>query len=130
MLVRVIEACSQPINRTGRIYMLREGRVVEWDRDGELPEKYFQVLESAGTSPEEVEVDTSIEAAPPSLHALDRDSQIIEALNRLDHKNSEHWTTQGLPRVDVVSFILDEMGFESEVTRAELNVARPGFCRD
>lgn len=49
---------------------------------------------------------------------------ILEALKKLDPKNDEHWTTEGLPRLDVLK---DLTG--SQVTRDALNTAAKGFSR-
>ena len=127
MQVRVKQDCSQPIDRTGRNYMLREDRLVEWDRDGELPKYFVAVMDDADV---EVVVVEAPPTAAPILHALDRDSQILEALNRMDHGDDDQWTTTGLPRVETVSCLLDELGFDPDVTRPEVNVAKPGFARD
>lgn len=69
-------------------------------------------------------------AAAPSLKALDKDGQVIDALNQMDHAADEQWTSQGLPRIEAVSRILEARGFDPAVTRAEINVARPGFVRE
>lgn len=49
---------------------------------------------------------------------------ILEALKKLDPQNDEHWTTEGLPRLDVLK---DLTG--SPVTRDALNTAAKGFNR-
>ena len=51
--------------------------------------------------------------------------EILEALNQLDATNDEHWTQEGLPKLDVVSAILDQ-----EVKRKEVTDAAPDFNRE
>jgi hypothetical protein len=48
---------------------------------------------------------------------------IRKALENLDPKNKEHWTTGGLPRVDVVS----DLCKEPNVTRRDIEAAWPDF---
>lgn len=50
-------------------------------------------------------------------------STIRAVCSRLDPANDGHWTSQGLPRMDVLA----SMGLQIE--RRELNEALPGFCR-
>ena len=47
------------------------------------------------------------------------------ALLQLDTTNDNHWTADGLPRLDTVKFISGV----SNVTRADLTAAAPGFSR-
>jgi len=49
---------------------------------------------------------------------------ILAALSELDIENDDHWTTEGLPRLDIVSEILG-----SPVARSVLNDAAKGFNR-
>lgn len=51
-------------------------------------------------------------------------SNLLETLKKLKVENDDHWTTEGLPRLDVLSKALGR-----EVTREELNAAVPGFSR-
>jgi len=46
------------------------------------------------------------------------------ALGQLDPANNDHWTTQGLPRMDVLAGIVGE-----QVDRRALNELVPGFNR-
>ena len=50
---------------------------------------------------------------------------IKEALGTLDKSNDDHWTADGLPRIDVVSAIVGE-----KVTRAQISEADPDFTRE
>lgn len=49
--------------------------------------------------------------------------EILQALAKLDQDNDDHWTSDGLPRLDV----LKDLGVE--VSRVELNTAAKGFGR-
>ena len=129
MKVRVIRRCAQPLEPGGPHPFLDLGDEVEWNCEGELP-PCFEEVEEPDSADQTVAAETPPSAAPPILHALDRDSQIIMAFDRMDHSSSEQWTAQQLPRVEVVSYILHGLGFDPEVTRAELQVARPGFARE
>ena len=51
-------------------------------------------------------------------------SDIKAALESLDAGNDDHWTSDGLPRVDVVEELVG-----SDVTRADLKKAAPEFTR-
>lgn len=51
--------------------------------------------------------------------------KIIEALSKLDVKNDNHWTADGLPRLDTVKMLANEQG----LTREALSTAAPGFTR-
>lgn len=51
---------------------------------------------------------------------------IQEALTQLDPANDAHWTTDGLPLVDVVRGLTNN----PDVTRKDITEASPGFCRD
>jgi hypothetical protein len=50
---------------------------------------------------------------------------IIKALIQLDSGNDEHWTDDGLPRVDIVQKLLKD----PDVRRKDINDAKPGFSR-
>jgi hypothetical protein len=50
---------------------------------------------------------------------------ILKALTQLDSGNDNHWTDDGLPRVDVVQKLLND----PEVRRKDINDAQPGFSR-
>lgn len=50
---------------------------------------------------------------------------ILEALKDLDHANNEHWTADGLPRVDVMK----ELTGLADLTRQQLTEAEPTFMR-
>lgn len=49
---------------------------------------------------------------------------IIAALGSLDTKNDEHWTTEGMPRMDAVEDIVKQ-----DLTRADITAAAKGFSR-
>lgn len=51
--------------------------------------------------------------------------EIKEALEQLDVLDDDHWTTDGLPRVDAVEGILGR-----DVSRQDITDAAPGFNRD
>jgi hypothetical protein len=51
---------------------------------------------------------------------------IVAALDLLDHENDDHWTEEGLPRVDVVN---DLLGGDEQVTRQDIKEAAPKFMR-
>lgn len=50
---------------------------------------------------------------------------IREALDLLDTENDDHWTSQGLPKVDVIR----EIAEDPSITRSQIESACPGFCR-
>lgn len=50
---------------------------------------------------------------------------IVTALQKLDSGNAEHWTDDGLPRVDVVRALAND----TAVTRSDINKAAPGFSQ-
>ncbi len=50
--------------------------------------------------------------------------KIKDALNKLDPKNNDHWTSDGSPRLDVLKDILGK-----SVTREQLKSAANGFSR-
>lgn len=52
-------------------------------------------------------------------------SKILEALNKLEVGNENHWTADGLPRIETVKFLAGGQSF----TREEINAAKPGFSR-
>lgn len=51
-------------------------------------------------------------------------SQIVEALALLEVENDEHWTADGLPRVDVVTGLLGEEVSRKQITEAALEFSR------
>lgn len=53
------------------------------------------------------------------------EEQIRQALALLDPSNDDHWTSQGLPSMEVVNGLVDG----EPVTRAQLNRYAPGFSR-
>lgn len=53
-------------------------------------------------------------------------SNIVRALRKLDVSNDDHWTGEGLPRLDVVA----ELTKQKNVTRSEVNAAAPYFTRE
>lgn len=135
MRVRAIRACSQRLFDGDRVHRFRDGWEGEWNCSGELP-KCFRRLDKLGNvipdkddEPAKIAVTQAKPEAPPILQALDRDAQVVEALNRLDHEDSGLWTDLGLPRVEAVALELEALGFDSQITRAEINVASPGFQR-
>jgi hypothetical protein len=52
-------------------------------------------------------------------------SKIIAALGQLDVGNDAHWTSDGLPRIDTVKFLVGDQS----LTREDINKAAPGFSR-
>lgn len=57
--------------------------------------------------------------------AVARENGVRAALGQLDHSNDDHWTSTGLPKMDVIEGI---MGDES-VTRKEVNAIAPDLRR-
>lgn len=53
-------------------------------------------------------------------------SKIMEALGKLDPANENHWTAEGLPRIDTVKFLAGDQS----LTREEIQKAAPEFCRE
>jgi len=53
-------------------------------------------------------------------------ANIIEALSKLDVTNDNHWTEQGLPRIETVKFLTGD----TSITRDAINAAIPGFNRN
>lgn len=51
--------------------------------------------------------------------------KILAALLQLDTGNDEHWTSDGLPRMDAVEAIVGDRG----ITRQQVTAAKPGFSR-
>jgi len=51
--------------------------------------------------------------------------KIIEALHKLDVNNDNHWTADGLPKVETVKFTCGDLS----VTREQIELALPGFNR-
>jgi len=54
-----------------------------------------------------------------------RQQAVLAAIKRLEHTNVEHWTTDGLPRVDAVATLLGD----PNVTRGLIEKSAPGFDR-
>ena len=50
---------------------------------------------------------------------------LIESLKKLDVNNDNHWTADGLPRLDTVRMLASDAG----LTRDKLDAAAPGFTR-
>lgn len=50
---------------------------------------------------------------------------IIEALQKLDPNNDNHWTADGLPRIDTIKF----MASNQSITREDITAAAPNFKR-
>lgn len=48
------------------------------------------------------------------------------ALGDLDHQNDEHWTADGLPRVDVIR----QLTADDSITRQDITNAAPKFARE
>lgn len=53
-------------------------------------------------------------------------NKIVEALKKLDVTNDNHWTADGLPRLDTVKMLASDQS----ITRDQANAAAPGFCRE
>lgn len=51
--------------------------------------------------------------------------KIVEALQKLDTANDNQWTQEGLPKIEILKFL---MGGEV-ITREQINEAAPGFTR-
>lgn len=51
--------------------------------------------------------------------------KIIEALGKLDVNNDNHWTNEGLPKLEALKFSVG-----SNVTRDQLNEVAPGYTRE
>lgn len=51
--------------------------------------------------------------------------KILSALLQLDTNNDDHWTSDGLPRMDAVEAIVGNKG----ITRQQVTAAKPGFSR-
>lgn len=56
---------------------------------------------------------------------MSNDSKIREALSQLDVSNDNHWTADGLPRLDTVKML----AADQSITREHVNAALPGFTR-
>lgn len=52
-------------------------------------------------------------------------AKILNALLQLDVGNDDHWTSDGLPRMDVIEGIVGDKA----ITRQQVTAARPGFSR-
>lgn len=62
---------------------------------------------------------------PVTLMSTDREGVILQALQQMDHKDDEQWTSSGLPLMDVIC----ELAGDDTITRAELMVAAPDYRR-
>ncbi len=51
--------------------------------------------------------------------------KIVAALGQLDKENPNHWTAEGLPRLDTVKLLAGDQS----LTRDAINAAAPGFSR-
>lgn len=69
----------------------------------------------------EPEVLNGVEVDP----AVTRENQLRAALGMLDHSNPDHWTSTGLPKMDVVEELVGD-----DVSRKELNTYFPDFVRN
>lgn len=54
------------------------------------------------------------------------DKQILDAVNQLDRTNDNHWTADGLPRIETVRLLAGD----STLTREQVNAAAPDFKRN
>ena len=52
--------------------------------------------------------------------------EIAEAVQALDPKNDDHWTAEGLPRMDAV----EKLFGDDQITRQQVSDAVPGFTRE
>lgn len=52
-------------------------------------------------------------------------SKILEALRKLDPNNDNHWTADGLPKMETVTFLAGD----SSITRHQVTETAPGFSR-
>ena len=52
-------------------------------------------------------------------------NELKEALSKLNPENDDHWTTDGLPRLDLLKALLNGRA----VTRADINACVKGFSR-
>lgn len=52
--------------------------------------------------------------------------KLIEALQKLDKANDNHWTSDGLPKVDTVRFLAGDQ----TITREQISAAAPNFNRN
>jgi len=66
------------------------------------------------------------EAEPGRDGEGDGQSPITKALSRLDPENDDQWTAEGKPKMSAIE---DALG-RSDVTRAQVTAAAPGFDRD
>lgn len=57
---------------------------------------------------------------------MDTNKAILAALEQLDPANDEHWTSDGLPRVDVVA----NLSGHKQVQRSEITSTAPKFTRE
>jgi hypothetical protein len=92
-----------------RRYEPGDGRSLPWRGSPGTSWKKMNVAADAGeVSPEDV-----------------RDTQIKEALKKLNRDKDDHWTKSGLPAMEAV-----EKYANMQLTRDEVTAAWPGFKRD
>lgn len=53
-------------------------------------------------------------------------SKILEALGKLDPANENHWTADGLPRIETVRMLAGDQG----ITREQITAEAPDFSRE
>lgn len=53
-------------------------------------------------------------------------SKILEALGKLDPTNENHWTADGLPRIETVRMLAGDQG----ITREQITAEAPDFSRE
>lgn len=63
--------------------------------------------------------------------STEKTASILNALDRLDANNPAHWTVKvknkpQLPKMSVIQAMVGDLA----VTRKEVDVARPGFCKE
>lgn len=68
--------------------------------------------------------DHSTSEPPEDTMTIAKD-KLAEFLLKLDSQNDQHWTDDGLPRVNVVQ----ELANDTSITRAQINDAAPGYAR-
>jgi hypothetical protein len=133
---RVLRNCSQGTEPDGRHHFYRKGAIAEWYGPlDQIPTCFEPLEDSAAGAPTgfpEAEKPKEQGPKPQSLKYLDRDSQIVQALEALDHGDKNLWTARGnfeIPRVEAVAMELETLGFSPEVTRQDIQVANPSFVR-
>ena len=56
---------------------------------------------------------------------VNMNDKILDALKKLDVENANHWTTDGLPRLETVRMLAGNQS----ITREQVSLAAPGFTR-